>query len=419
MGKKNRKPTKPTPSAAAPVPAAPPPPAPPETPHAFFTLKDWIAAAATFLISGSVFFYTMSPEVTLQDSGELVTGAFNFGVPHPTGYPLWAFLGWIWRHLVPFGNPAWRLGLFSVVTGAALVGILTLLMSRSLLMLLRNSPWGEALDDSLKSRLSLSIGTTVAMMFAFNRGVWQWACVPEMRALNAFSYVATTCFLFAWMMRPSHHRYIYALLLVWGLSLANHQTIVVMIFPFFIGMWLVGFLGDRTNRLRYAGLMEFGFACLVAWTVGVLVNAWLLTGPNNTLWEQPVKTVLLFGPKNKPLPVVLLAGGSAAVLLAVGIRKRMLNWKSAVFSAVIFLAALSMYVYMPVASSTNPPMNWGYAYTKQGFLHAITRGQYEQLRLSWPWTEKFWIQMGLFVQQLLKQYQTSARTAPTQEASAP
>ena len=33
---------------------------------------------------------TLAPEVTLQDSGELVTGAFTFGVPHPPGYPLHA-----------------------------------------------------------------------------------------------------------------------------------------------------------------------------------------------------------------------------------------------------------------------------------------------------------------------------------------
>src|SRR5437867_31822 len=150
MGKKNRKPNNPPPRATAtiakPEPAplpAPAPAAPTEKLHHFFTWKDWVAAGSAFLISGAVFFYYMTPEVTLEDSGELVTGAFNFGVPHPTGYPFWAFLGWVWRHVVAFGNPAWRLALFSVVTGAALVGILTLLMSRSILMLLRNSPWSE------------------------------------------------------------------------------------------------------------------------------------------------------------------------------------------------------------------------------------------------------------------------------------
>jgi len=400
MGKSKRPQQNPSP-APVPAPVAPPPAAPAR--H-YFSRADWIAAVATFLISGGIFFYYMSPSITLQDSGELVTGAFNFGVPHPSGYPLWAFLGWIWRHLVPFGNPAWRLGLFSVVTGAALVGIMTLLMSRSILMLLRSAPWGETLEDSIRRGLAVSIGSTTALMFAFNRSVWQWACVPEMRALNAFAYGVTTCLLFAWMMRPEQHRYLYGLLLVWGLSLANHQTIIVMAFPFVVGIWIAGYLGDRTDRLRYAGLMEFGFACLVAWTVGVVANAWLLTGPGESLWSKEIKTVLLFGPRSQPLPVILLAGGSAAALLWIGVQQRMMNGKRAAICAALFVAGLAMYIYMPVAASTNPPMNWGYAYTKQGFLHSITRGQYEQLKLSLPWTEKFWTQMWLFWEQLLNQY---------------
>ena len=129
MGKKNRKPTSPTTTPAAPVAVPAPPPEPPQSLHAFFTPQDWIAAVITFLIAGFAFLYFMSPEVTLEDSGELVTGAFNFGVPHPPGYPLWAFLGWVWRHFVTFGNPAYRICLMSVLTGALVVGVLTLLMT--------------------------------------------------------------------------------------------------------------------------------------------------------------------------------------------------------------------------------------------------------------------------------------------------
>lgn len=370
-----------------------------------FTWQEWVAAGLAFLVSGLTYFYFMVPEVTLQDSGELVTGAFNFGVPHPTGYPLWAFLGWVWRHLVPFGNPAWRLCLFSVFTGAALVGIMTLLMSRSILMLLRNSPWDDKIDESLKEWLSLAVATASAMLFAFNRGVWQWACVPEMRVLNVFSFVLTTCIFFAWMMRPEKHGYLYALLLVWGLSLANHQTIIVLAAPLVIGMWVVGFFAkDTTDKQRYSGLMEVGFGLLVAWAAGVYVNAWLLTGPNDTVWAQTVKTVLLFGPQSRPLPVLALAGGSAAALLVFGVQAGMMNWKRAAWCAGVFLLGLSMYAYMPVAASTNPPMNWGFAATKQGFLHSITRGQYEQIHIALPWTPKFWTQMSLFVEALLKQY---------------
>lgn len=39
-------------------------------------------------------------------------------------------------------------------------------------------------------------------------------------------------------------------------------------------------------------------------------------------------------------------------------------------------AGLSLYAYLYFSSLTNPPMNWGYASTRQGFYHSISRGQY-------------------------------------------
>jgi hypothetical protein len=38
----------------------------------------------------------------------------------------------------------------------------------------------------------------------------------------------------------------------------------------------------------------------------------------------------------------------------------------------------AFYFYMPIASMTNPPMNWGYPRTEEGFWHALTRGQYDK-----------------------------------------
>ena len=48
----------------------------------------------------------------------------------------------------------------------------------------------------------------------------------------------------------------------------------------------------------------------------------------------------------------------------------------------MFFAELgvSFYVYMPIVSDLrNPPMNWGYPRTWEGFKHAILRGQYEAI----------------------------------------
>jgi tetratricopeptide (TPR) repeat protein len=415
MGKKNRKPISSTPTVKAPSAGVPPPaPAEPEQPHGFFTLKDWIAAAITSLISGLVFFYYMSPEVTLEDSGELVTGAFNFGVPHPPGYPLWAFLAWVWRHLVTFGNPAWRICLLSVLTGAMVVGVLTLLMTRSIVMLLRAIKWTQELDDSLKHWIALTVGSTSALLFGFNRGVWLWACVPEMRVLNVFMFIITACTFFAWMMRPQRHAYLYATILLYALGIANHQTIVVMALPFMVGAFAIGLLSIWQRRpwqmsvlmSSLSAFWELTVAALLGLSAGAYVAAWLQTPPNGAVMEQKINLLILFGPQVGSSALIFLPIAAAVVLLVWFGNERWLNRKTALICTAAFLLGCGFYFYMPVASSTNPPMNWGYAYTKQGFLHHITRGQYERINFSWPWEPAFWIQVRLFVSALIQQYTT-------------
>ena len=62
----------------------------------------------------------------------------------------------------------------------------------------------------------------------------------------------------------------------------------------------------------------------------------------------------------------------------------------AVGAGVAWVAGVSFYLYMPITSMSNPPMNWGYPRTVQGFFHALTRGQYDQAH---P-TSEFWPFVG-------------------------
>jgi len=55
-------------------------------------------------------------------------------------------------------------------------------------MLLRSLTWTHELEDSLKHWIALTVGSTSALLFGFNRGVWMWACVPEVRVLNECQY---------------------------------------------------------------------------------------------------------------------------------------------------------------------------------------------------------------------------------------
>ena len=73
-----------------------------------FRKIDWLTLALTFLIVWAVYLWTLAPELTLEDSGELCTGSFYAGIPHPPGYPFWAIYSWFWTVILPFGNVAWR-----------------------------------------------------------------------------------------------------------------------------------------------------------------------------------------------------------------------------------------------------------------------------------------------------------------------
>ncbi len=56
--------------------------------------------------------------------------------------------------------------------------------------------------------------------------------------------------------------------------------------------------------------------------------------------------------------------------------------KSVAGAAFFTQLGVSFYAYMPIVSELrNPPMNWGYPRTWEGFKHAITRGQYEEIRM--------------------------------------
>ena len=69
VSKKSRKHNNPTPA---------PPPVVVESVKVppLFRRVDWLTALVTFTVIGVVYFLTMAPQVTLEDSGELVTGSF-------------------------------------------------------------------------------------------------------------------------------------------------------------------------------------------------------------------------------------------------------------------------------------------------------------------------------------------------------
>ena len=91
---------------------------------------DWICGLTTGLVAFFVYLWTVAPNVTLLDSGEFIVAAQHFGVAHPPAYPLWTLLVWFFQ-LLPLGNAAWEINLFSSVCGGLSVTVGTMLFSSS------------------------------------------------------------------------------------------------------------------------------------------------------------------------------------------------------------------------------------------------------------------------------------------------
>src|SRR5437016_10770909 len=138
-------PGQPKPSQPA-KPLSPAAAAPPPRKRRLFRQVDWITFGVAALLVFIGYYLTLAPDLTLEDSGELATGSFYAGVPHPPGYPVWTIFTWLFTVLVPVWNIAWRVALASAVAGALACGLIALIASRGSSMILEGIEEFKTID---------------------------------------------------------------------------------------------------------------------------------------------------------------------------------------------------------------------------------------------------------------------------------
>jgi len=388
-----------------------------------FRKLDWFTFAFATLVVMIGYWLTISPEVTLEDSGELAVGSHWAGVPHPPGYPVWTLYTWLFTKLVPFSNIAWRVSLSSAVASALSCGLIALLVSRGSSMMIEGIEALKTLDRKKESVICVVTGLVAALLMGFNGYMWSQAVIVEVYTLSVLSLMLTLTFLLRWIYAPHQLRYLYYAMFFFGICLTNHMSLLVAAVGILV---LVGAANKDAGRelcigssVAYLGALlmsangnisvfkENGALFLVFNAIGLMtvvgsVYFTVVTQGFVKAFMALVVLVLLAFTLLGLMKAFVLGVGVLAVTVFVCVK----SWsmvegfiRVALVSLVFWGFGAVGYFYMPVASMTNPPMNWGYARTAEGFLHAVKRGQYESVKPVNPLGEplKFAGQLGLYL----------------------
>jgi tetratricopeptide (TPR) repeat protein len=393
------------PDTAPPLRVAPPP---------LFRRIDWVALILTFVFVFVAYYLTLAPEMTLEDSGELATGSFYAGIPHPPGYPVWTIFTYFWT-LIPHNNVAWRVGVADAFSGALASALLAFIVSRGSSMIIESIDDLKNFDPRWENAICLVSGFVSGILIGFNGYMWSQAVIVEVYPLSVVSLMGVLLCLLRWVYAPYQHRYLYGAFFFYGICVNNHQSLLVIA----MGVETLIICADRKvgremlfwNVLMYVGglivhpeilagntpvFVIFNFIGIVS----ALLWVWLLvvTKKKGVEFARDAAMLATLGcglvfllgfthyiPKASSagiLTVIALAGIAACAGFIYLIRETKLlskDWLVTLGCGGSWLVGAAFYLYLPIAGATIPPMEWGYPRTLEGFIHAITRGQYEKI----------------------------------------
>jgi hypothetical protein len=135
--------------------------------------RDPLIALAIFLLCLFLYNATLTPSLSYAspDGNELTTVAATLGLAHPTGYPLFTWLGFLFARLLPFGDVAHRTNLMSAILGAGGVAILFLI--------------------ARQVALTRAVAAFAALLFGVSTTFWSQAVITEVYAPNVFILALT------------------------------------------------------------------------------------------------------------------------------------------------------------------------------------------------------------------------------------
>lgn len=350
----------------------------------FLEKVDRLALWVSGLTAFAVYLLSLGPSIGMEDAGELATAADVLGVPHPPGYPLWTMLSWLfcrgfgWVTWQGWPNPGWAVALASAVAGAAAVGVLAAVISRSL-----KGPLG-GLEGGTMVRGIAGIGAALA--FAFSPGMWSQSVIVEVYALGALFVSLVMLLALDWLVRRRSRTLVW-LGLVFGLGLTNYQVLLLAAVP--LGA-MVAIRRWRLARSFLAAAVPLGLTIYLL-HLGAMESADALSTPGAPVILRPEAAVEVRYPG--ALAPVWLYGALAGTLLAMAavawVRPRG-RWRELGILAGLLGALLALSAWRFAAKAL--PADFGgtlYGFGPAWAVHAVALGGLWALCWRWRRARRF------------------------------
>ncbi|MBI5115679.1 DUF2723 domain-containing protein [Candidatus Poribacteria bacterium] len=202
------------------------------------TAHNLAPALLALAISLTIYAFTLAPTITFGDSGELVTAAATLGVAHPPGYPLWLLIAKVFT-LLPISTAAYRVNLMSAICGAAAVGLLTCVISKTIPLVCSRITPTVPPESRLYAGMTGLASTAAALSLAFSPTFWQQSVIAEVYALNNLLFCVILLLLALWGETPQKSGYLFSAAFLFGAGQANHQTLALMAPAILIYVFLI------------------------------------------------------------------------------------------------------------------------------------------------------------------------------------
>ncbi len=338
------------------------------------------------LISSAVYLMTVQESVPFWDCGEFSAAAAWQQVPHPPGAPLFLMIAKMF-HLLPFGDPGWRINLTSVFSSSITVFFLYHITVKVINIFKGNKP--ENLGEIMAVCGSALVG---ALAFTFSDSFWFNAVESEVYAMSTLFVAIIVYLAMRWWEEadnPGNERFLLLIAYLVGLSTGVQLLSLLPIIPL---VYMVSFRKYEINISNFAitsviALVVFG--TIYPGVVKVL-PAFLAghTSGRNEAREYAIE--------NSTFLTTLAIGIILAAIYAFyyGFRNNKKIITLVASSFVFIVLGYTTYTQILIRSNTNTPMNENSPKTFDKLSSYLGREQYGN-DPSWPRrvkTEDYFIQ---------------------------